>query len=170
MYNLPDELQAFLEHAQSYRLVIPLIHGEWGEDGKIVAFLEMLEVPHLYSSSEVMMQCMNKHLCNMLVASMGIPVPEYSLSLATQIQFPRIIKPNHGGSSVGVSCVNDFTQFFKAVAILKTQIHDQVLIQSYVEGDEVSVSVVNGVALPILSIIKDPQEVFDYQMKYQNHP
>ena len=150
------------------------LHGSFGEDGKIQAILENLKIP--YSGCGVLSSalCMDKNLSKKLFKVENISTPRwvtvnninFDYSTISELGFPLVVKPNSGGSSKGTFIVKSEEELRKAV--LESLIYDnEVLIEEYIKGEEVTCSLLNGNILPVLSIIpKD--EFFNFSSKYDN--
>ncbi len=67
IFDIPKDLDTFLEKFKKYNLVIPVFHGMYGEDGQITAFLSTLSCPYAYSDFAVHAFCMDKYRTNLLV-------------------------------------------------------------------------------------------------------
>lgn len=154
------------------------LHGGTGENGTLQCLLDLAGVKYTGSGMTASAIAMNKAISKRLFASMNIPTPEwgfYQVDSALQLKqiaarvgrqysFPIIIKPNEGGSTVGLSKVNDPAS---VPAALQKAIQEGpgVLVEAYIPGRELTVAVLNGSALPIVEI-KPKNELYDYQAKY----
>ena len=113
---------------------------------------------------------MHKGLSKTLFREKNIPTPEYLLlrrgeTLCRDPGFPCVVKPCSGGSSVGISIVHDAEEFSRALDTA-FRYDEQVLVERYIKGRELTAGVVGGEALPVIEII--PKTGFyDYQNKYQ---
>lgn len=159
--------------------VFVAIHGTPGENGLLQAYFEMLNIPHTTCNTFEAALTFNKARCNALLRAWNIPVARSILlnkgkdldeTLALEhLSLPMFVKPNRAGSSFGISRVNRPSQLKAAIA--KAREHDdEVLIESFLEGREVTCGVhdLEGkpLALPVTEIITD-HEFFDYQAKYE---
>lgn len=144
------------------------LHGMNGEDGKVQATFDLLGIKYTgtgYLSSAI---SMSKELTKKVLVTEGVPMPKgISLKKGHKIEyvpFPCVVKPCCGGSSVGVSIVNNEEEFRKAIDTA-FQYEDTILVEEYVEGREFSVAVLDGKAFPVIEI--EPLEGFyDYENKY----
>jgi D-alanine-D-alanine ligase len=187
-FILPEQLDSFLAKKGEFDFAIPVFHGEYGEDGVISAFLQVLWIPCAFSSHEVHAFCLNKFLTNTFLADMGISVGKQILLSETELRefspedliekeknkietlgFPIILKPTHGGSSFYTYKIQDFSQLREKIQeIQQAKIGDSILLQEFIVGEEYSVGVIWGKALEhIMKVDKKPQEVFDYAFKYE---
>ncbi len=148
------------------------LHGEDGENGRMQAFFDILNIKYTgdgYFESAI---AMNKTVTKQLVQNAGVRVPKgksffagQDFTTAKEIGFPMIVKPCSGGSSIGVTIVNDEKERQKAF-LSAFEYEDEVVAEEYVEGREFSVGVLGDMVLPPIEII--PNEGFyDYAHKYQ---
>jgi len=102
VFILPEEINKFFKTHGNYDLIIPMGHGEFIEDGKIISLLEILNKKYLLSSAETHAICMNKFLTNLMVKDLGFTVPEsilvQKIDDIKNIKFKNkfFVKPNHG--------------------------------------------------------------------------
>ena len=158
--------------------VYNIIHGDPGENGVLAKILEKNEIPQTSCNNYVSELTFNKKKYIKFVDSLNIPCPKQVLlkrkdlisisRILEAIKIPCIVKPNNGGSSIGVSKVNYADELENKIKIAFNE-GDEVLIENFLDGQEVSVGVleINGkrIILPITEIISD-NELFDYNAKY----
>ena len=158
--------------------VFNIIHGDPGENGDLAEILEKNKIPQTACDVYVSKLTSNKKKYIEFVSSLGVPSSKQVLitrneidnisSLSSSIIFPCIVKPNNGGSSIGVSKVYKVNELNEKVQIAFKE-DDEVLIESFLDGQEVSVGVIQNknerIILPITEIISD-NELFDYSAKY----
>lgn len=93
----------FLNKYKTYDLVIPMLHGVYGEDGQVSAFLQTLGCPYAYSSPTVHALCIDKHLTNQVLANIGVNIPRslylkegnhISILESPLVCYNVIVKPN----------------------------------------------------------------------------
>ncbi len=175
-FVLPEELEKFLEKKDTFEKIIPVFHGEYGEDGKIQALLDIYDIPYVGSRYFTHALCMNKSASNCVAKSAGLNVPreitvpaDWDFSVSDfSLSFPVIVKPNSGGSSYYTYKVSDMGDLEKKIQEIQEHIDDDILIQEYITWDEYSVSVVNGEILPIMMLEKkNKDDFFDYESKYE---
>ena len=146
------------------------LHGDVGENGKLQAAFDVLGIKYTGSGYIGSALAMNKALSKKMFIGSGIPTPNGSLFRTEEEslkwnEFPCVVKPCSGGSSVGVSIPKNRDEFKKAVKEAFA-LEDEILVESYVKGRELSIGVLAGKALPIIEIC--PKEGFyDYKNKYQ---
>lgn len=156
------------------------LHGGWGEDGRLQAVLEAFNIKYTGSGPEASMLSMDKTAAKYAFSAAGIPVPngfiatredcgrasaEKFLSLCGRI----IVKPNGGGSTVGVTQLSDISAYQGALE-LAWQSEKRALIEEFIDGEEATVPVIEltdgrTVALPPIHI-KPKVGFYDYQNKY----
>lgn len=157
-----------LEYCEAADIVFLGLHGANGEDGKIQATFDLLNIKYTgtdYISSAV---SMDKALTKKVLVSSGIPMPKGIVLNKNQeipeFPIPCVVKPACGGSSVGVTIVKEEAQFKKALEEAFA-LEDTVVIEEFVSGREFSIGVFDGKAMPIVEIAaKDG--VYDYKNKY----
>lgn len=156
------------------------LHGGWGEDGRIQAVLEAFGIPYTGSGPEACMLSMDKTAAKLIFANAGLPVP--SGFIATRGEEGRglaeeylrrygkiIVKPNGGGSTVGVTILSDIAGYGAALE-LAWQSEPKALVEEFIEGEEATVPVMESIdgglfALPAIHI-KPKSGFYDYKNKY----
>lgn len=158
---------AVVRHADVLFLAL---HGGRGEDGTIQTLLEMVGVPYTGSGRLGSAIAMDKDISKRLFRTAGVPTADWVMAPVAQDQverdfgFPVVVKPSKQGSTVGLTVVKQSGEYQAAVA-LAHQYDDEVMIERFVPGRELTVGVLEGQALAVGEII--PQhEVFDYECKY----
>ena len=146
------------------------LHGGRGEDGTIQTLLEMVGVPYTGSGRLGSAMAMDKDISKRLFRAAGVPTPEWVMAPASQSQvesqfgWPVVVKPSKQGSTVGLTVVKTAGDFDPAVALAR-QYDDEVMIEQFIPGRELTVGVLAGRALPVGEIIPR-HEIFDYECKY----
>lgn len=155
------------------------LHGTPGEDGKLQGYFDCLHIPYTSCDAATSALTFNKRYTVAVAAFAGIPVaksvhlfkqnPIPSIEILQQLTLPVFVKPNNGGSSLGMSKV-------KASADLDAALHkafkedDQVLVEECIVGREFTIGVFkskgNIITLPITEIISK-NEFFDFEAKYE---
>jgi len=172
-YELPRDKDLFLEKHSEYTLAIPVFHGEYWEDGKIFAFLEILWIPHTFSNYDTHSTCLDKYKTNLLAESIGINVPDqyiFDIDLAIYPKnFPVIVKPNKWGSSFHTYKIENLTDFKEKTQLMNREVNDDILVQEFIIGDEYSIPMVAGAIIPTMMVEKkNPEDIFDYNSKYES--
>ncbi|MDH4330871.1 MAG: D-alanine--D-alanine ligase [Candidatus Moranbacteria bacterium] len=158
-------------------LVLPILHGPYGEDGKIQGMLEMLGMKYVFSRVLTHALAMNKVKAKIVVERFGVPVAEDRVidksvdvsMIASEIDFPVVIKPVELGSSVGVSIAKNKKEFVDGVK-KGFSYSEELILEEYVGGREFTVTVMGGdeaEALAVTEIIPVASEFYDYKAKYE---
>ena len=150
------------------------LHGPGGEDGALQGLLQWLEIPYTGSGVMASAIAMDKVRSKHLFQAAGIPTPDYAVVAsfeeasvaAEKIGFPLIVKPSGQGSSVGMSKVFERAELNEAVDAA-LQYGDVALLETCVTGDEFTVAVLQGEALPSIRIVT-PRVFYDYRAKYES--
>ena len=150
------------------------LHGPGGEDGALQGLLQWLDIPYTGSGVMASAIAMDKVRSKHLFRAAGIPTPDYAVVrtldeasvAAEQVGFPLIIKPSGQGSSVGMSKVFERSELTEAVEVA-LKYGDTVLLETCVTGDEFTVAVLQGKALPSIRIVT-PRVFYDYRAKYES--
>ena len=163
-----------IEICQKADVVFMALHGANGEDGKVQAAFDLFGIPYTgtgYLSSAV---AMDKGLTKQFFETHGVPVPKGISLMKNQafvsleksgLEFPVVVKPCCGGSSVGVFIAGNQEEYEAALQAAFAY-EDELIVEEYVKGREFSVGVVDGKAYPIIEIA--PIEGFyDYTYKYK---
>jgi len=163
----------------TFDAILLCIHGTPGEDGKLQGYFDMLKLP--YTSCDVATSAItfNKRYTVAIAAFGGINVakslhlfkhtPVSNETILTALKLPLFVKPNNGGSSLGISKVNR-TEELGAALDKAFKEDDQVLVEEFIKGREFTIGVFKSkgiiTTLPITEIITK-KEFFDYEAKYQ---
>ena len=156
-------------------VVLPILHGPFGEDGTVQGLLELLGVPYVGAGVAASALAMDKDLFKKVMRDSGIPVAaHHAIRLGDEIEnpfgYPVFVKPARLGSSVGISKVRDASELRPAVELAFR--HDEkVLVEEFVQGMEVEVGVLgNRVPPPVASL---PGRIdtlghdwYDFESKY----
>ncbi len=152
-------------------VVFIALHGGVGEDGTLQAVLDVIGVPYTGSGHLASALAMDKDLAKRIVRDHGLAVPGWVMGPATPdyvkrtVGFPCIVKPSKQGSSVGLSLVRRATALAAAIRLAE-RYDDEVMIEQYVSGPELTVGILGEDALPVIEI-RPKHEMFDYECKYQ---
>ena len=156
------------------------LHGTPGEDGKLQGYFDCLNIPYTGCDAASSALTFNKRYTVSVAANSGIKVAKSVLlhksspyspdEIIKQLKFPVFVKPNNGGSSIGMSKVNQPSDEI-GVAIEKAFKEDtQVLVEEFISGREFTIGVFKSkgkiIPLPITEIISK-KEFFDYEAKYE---
>ena len=156
-------------------VVLPILHGPFGEDGRLQGLLEMAGVPYVGADHAASAICMDKDLFKAVMRDQGIPVTRNvtlragnSAAPENPFGYPVFVKPARLGSSVGISKAHDDEELRAAVELAFR--HDEkVLVEEFVSGIEVEVGVL-GNREPLASLVGEilvtHNEWYDYEAKY----
>jgi D-alanine-D-alanine ligase len=149
------------------------LHGGTGENGSIQAMLDMANIPYTGSSALGSAIAMDKDISKRLYLKAGIPTPAWCMTAAYSQQdlnalgLPLVVKPNAQGSTVGLSIIHSHAELDKAID-LASHFGDEIMLEQFIAGRELSVGVLEGQALGVGEIALDPDAIFDYESKYQS--
>lgn len=158
-------------------VVFPVLHGTYGEDGTMQGMLKMMDIPFVGAGVLGSAVGMDKDVMKRLLRDVGIPVAKFVTftrnvtmdfqKVEKELGLPLFVKPANLGSSVGVYKVHMKDEFEKAVKNA-FQYDSKILIEQYIEGREIEVSVL-GNENPIVSVpgeIIPQHEFYSYEAKY----
>jgi D-alanine-D-alanine ligase len=162
----------------NFDVVFNAIHGTPGEDGLLQAYFELLQIPQTSCDYYQAALTFNKRDMLSVLKPYGIKTAEsYYLNLGDEINvdtilakvgLPCFVKPNKSGSSFGISKVKTAAEFLPAIENAYKE-DDEIIIESFLDGTEVSVGVINYkgtvTVLPITEIVSE-NDFFDYEAKY----
>ncbi|MEZ5758435.1 MAG: D-alanine--D-alanine ligase [Emcibacteraceae bacterium] len=148
------------------------LHGTWGEDGCVQGLLETLKIPYTHSGVKASALAMDKVLSKKLFQSIGIPCADDKIVNVADLFDPEpmprpfVVKPNCDGSSVGVVIVDE-GDAFRADMEGPWQTEEKLMVEKYIPGRELTVSVMGDKALCVTEL-KPKQGFYDYKAKYQD--
>ncbi|MCB1745855.1 MAG: D-alanine--D-alanine ligase [Gammaproteobacteria bacterium] len=148
------------------------LHGRGGEDGQVQAVLDLLGRPYTGSGVLGCALAMDKSRAKLAWLGAGLPTPDFELAdehadaeaLIRRLGAPLFVKPAREGSSIGVSKVDNGEALRAAIALARRH-DDTVIVERGISGSEYTLSIVDGVALPVIKL-ETPREFYDYQAKY----
>jgi D-alanine-D-alanine ligase len=162
---------AELAVVQGADVVFPVVHGGAGEGGLLQAALEVIGVPYAGAGPLGSALAVDKDLSKRLFRDAGVPVPEWRMSppvepraAAEELRWPVIVKPSKQGSTVGLALVKRPADLAAALAEA-ARWDDEVMIERFIPGRELTVGVLGEMALPVGEIVPR-HELFDYECKY----
>ncbi len=153
-------------------VVLPILHGPFGEDGTVQGLLELAGVPYVGAGVAASALCMDKDLFKAVLRDRGIPVARNVTlrdgdGLEHPFSYPVFVKPARLGSSVGISKVHDQDELGPAVELARRH-DDKVLIEELLDGIEVECGVLGNrdpIASEVGEIVANA-EWYDYSAKY----
>ncbi|HEY2590686.1 MAG TPA: D-alanine--D-alanine ligase [Steroidobacteraceae bacterium] len=152
-------------------IVFLALHGGAGEDGRVQAVLDLAGLAYTGSNHIASAAAMDKDLSKRLFRAAGVPTADWLMAPASAAEvdsslgWPVVVKPNKQGSTVGLTVVRD-SQGLSGAIELALHHDDEVMIERFVPGRELTVAILDGEALPVGEIIPKG-EIFDYESKYQ---
>ncbi len=160
-------------------LILPILHGPYGEDGRLQGMLDMLSVPYVFSGALASALAMNKQKTKIIAKKCGLKVAKEIIieknkkykpdKIIEKINFPIVIKPIELGSSVGIDIVKNKQELEQGIERALSY-GEKVMLEQYIKGRELTVGVMGEKtpkALPVIEIIPKLSNFFDYKAKYQ---
>ena len=170
-----DKKEDLVEKAKNLDVALLALHGKFGEDGTIQGTLATIGVPYTGSSVLSSSLCMDKNISKKIIRYEGVQTPDWihltnmeelKMDELDKMGYPVVVKPNSGGSSVGVKIVYDQDTIKSSIAeVFKWD--SEVMIEKYIKGEEITCSILDGKLLPVVSI-RHKGEFFDYTSKYND--
>ena len=170
----------------SVDVVLPLLHGPYGEDGTLQGLLELAGVPYVGSGVLSSAACMDKQYMKVVLAAAGLPIGAYVVvrprdwesdpaaarRAIDALGYPVFVKPARGGSSIGITKVTDADALDAAIEVARR--HDpKVVVEALVEAREIECGVLQspGSAPPDVSVVAEivvegEHEFYDFDAKY----
>lgn len=153
-------------------IVFPMIHGAFGEDGRLQGFLELFNIPYVGCNSKTSMLGMDKEYMKLLAKEKEIPILPYQVLTKENIkavkEFPVIVKPASGGSSVGIGVAHNKKELSKKYK--EALAYDsKIIIEKYVNVRELEVGILTDKKKCYFSSIGEiltNGNVYDYNKKY----
>ncbi len=184
-YNILDidvkDIDTLINHIKEFNphIVLNLMHGGIGEDGTIQALLSSIGVKYVGSKALSSGICMDKNLSKTILKANNIPIIDYVYikkdenpylykNEIDELIYPVIVKPNKGGSSIGIKVGKNIDEVFNIIEDIKT-LNDDILIEKFINGKEAICSLIqNKDGIRIMSIldINPKSDIFDYSAKY----
>jgi len=175
-------------------VVLPILHGPFGEDGTIQGLLEMAGVPYAGAGVLASAVSMDKEYMKLIFAARGLPICPYVVvrdrdwqggpaagataerkrifDAIAELGYPVFVKPARGGSSIGTSKAADQAALVEAVEGAR-RYDPKVIVERAVEGAEIECAVLEGVdggppdtSLPGQLVIEGGEEFYDFEAKY----
>jgi len=164
---------------KTFDVVFPIIHGSTGEDGKLQGFLDLFNIKYIGSKTLASAVGMDKEFSKIIFEHLNIPQVPYIVITSTKynvdeiedkINYPMIIKPANGGSSIGINKANNRKELFKAIKQAK-KYDNKIIIEKFIKARELECAVLESKDLIISDIgeIKSCNEFYDYKAKYEQN-
>jgi D-alanine-D-alanine ligase len=155
-------------------VVLPILHGPFGEDGTVQGLCELAGVAYVGPGVLASSVCMDKDVFKTLMRGAGIPVARHvALRLGDPVTnpfgYPVFVKPANMGSSVGISKVREESELEAAVTLARR--HDEkVMVEEFVDGMEIEVGVLGNLPTPVASlpgqVVANNADWYDFSSKY----
>jgi D-alanine-D-alanine ligase len=158
------------------------MHGAGGEDGTAQELLEILGIPFTGPGAAACSRCIDKVLAKHAIREAGVPTPDWFAfsqtafrelgaadalgRLEESLGFPLVVKPSRGGSSLGVRFAAAASEVPQAL-VSAFSYDDRVLLERFVDGRELAVSVLGDEALPVVEAIPAEGDRYDFEARYE---
>jgi D-alanine-D-alanine ligase len=185
LVTLPEnsrELSSFSEGTtggEKIDLVLPIVHGQFVEDGKLQGMLEMLGLPYVFSGTLASALSMNKQKTKLVAKSVGVKIAKEIIisrskkcdldKIIAKLSLPVVIKPVELGSSVGINIAKTKEELEESIK-KALEYGPEVLLEKFIKGRELTVAIFGNKppkALPVVEIIPKVSAFFDYKAKYE---
>lgn len=173
LFDPARDLRGLYAATQGHDFAFINLHGSPGEDGLIQCLLERIGMPFQGSDARSSLLALNKAVAKQIFEAAGLDTPQWEFVPACHVNewrpllpFPIVVKPNTGGSSLGVGIIGDEEELDAYLAT--PEIADQdLLAEVLIRGQELTCGVLDGETLPPILIRPKRGEFFDYDSKYQ---
>lgn len=179
-YDPKTDLALLARDADSIDVAFILLHGNYGEDGTMQGYLDLLDIPYQGSGVLGSALAMDKNMAKILYRLHGLPVAEWEMArpedsedparLLATLELPLVIKPVREGSSLGMTIAHDEKQLLEGVR-LAYDYDSEVMVEQFLAGRELTVGVLGNnelTPLPLVEIIPGEEYAFfDYTAKYK---
>lgn len=160
-------------YIKNFDIVINIIHGNSGEDGKLQSLFELFNIKYIGSNSLSSFLCINKELTKLVLEKNNINQTKYHVyksikDTTSKLDYPVIVKPNDGGSSIGIMVAHNDKELKKAIKFSSTY-SNKIIIEEFLENClELECSVIenNGLYVSTIGQIIHTNEFYDYEDKY----
>ena len=158
------------------------LHGRGGEDGTVQELLEILGIPYTGPGVAACVRCMDKVVCKHELRGADLPTPDWVAfnatafrelgaadtleEIETRLGFPLVVKPASQGSSLGVKFAAERGEVPEAL-VATFSYADRVLLERYVKGRELAVSVLDTDPLPIVEAVPREEDFFNFEARYE---
>ena len=165
-----NDILSHLDTLKSVDIVLIALHGGIGENGRIQGMFESLGIRYTGSDALSSAICMDKHISKLLAEDVGIATPRWKRIRKGQsiykneFDYPFVVKPNSEGSTIGLTIVHNENDYDSAVEEA-FKYDDEILIEEFISGKEITVSIVGEDVLPIIEI-RPEHGLYDYECKY----
>jgi len=154
-------------------VVFIALHGGYGENGELQTYFDNYNIKYTGSGSKASKIAMDKNKTKLIAKENNIPVLNWEIINKdqnidlNQFSFPLIVKPNDGGSTIGLYLIDDISDASNSISKAFKE-SDTLMLEDYFKGREVSVPIIDGQVLPIIEI-KSSNILYDYDSKYKSN-
>tara|TARA_A100000164_G_scaffold321122_1_gene303622 strand:+ start:395 stop:1294 length:900 start_codon:yes stop_codon:yes gene_type:complete len=163
-----ENYKKFKNLMHSCDIVFNALHGGIGENGEIQKWMDKNNIRYTGSGPKSSSICMDKAETKSIAADIGIKTPPWEILKynCNEVSFdiPYIIKPNNGGSTFGLTII-EIKSSIKGALEKAFHNNNKVIVEKYIKGRELTVSILNGKAYPIVEIIPS-HKIYDFDCKY----
>lgn len=181
IYDLANKetIENPIEYLKKYDCIFNIIHGNYGEDGKIQGFLDFIGVKYVGAKTLSSAIGMDKDICKTLFKGLDIPQVPYLVTTYLDCNFkdmeslgyPLIVKPANGGSSIGITKANNRKDLMRAIK-LANKYDKKIIVEKFIYGRELECSVIeekDELYASSIGEIKSANEFYDFDAKYKNN-
>ncbi len=179
--DVGDELVGTLK-AERPEVAFVALHGRVGEDGTVQELLEILRIPYTGPGVRACVRAIDKVAAKHELRAADVPTPDWAAfnsvafrelgaadaldEIEANLGFPLVIKPAIGGSALGVRFAGVAEEVPEAL-LAAFSYDDRVLLERHVEGRELAISLINGIALPAVEVVPREEDRFNYEARYE---
>jgi D-alanine-D-alanine ligase len=158
------------------------MHGRDGEDGTVQELLEILDIPYTGSGVLACVRATDKVLAKHLMIEAGIPTPEFFAfsetafrelgaadalpAIEERLRFPIVVKPSSQGSALGIKFARSAADV-PAALVAAFSYDSRVLLERYVDGRDLAVSILDGEPLPVVEAVPTGDGFYDFEARYE---
>ena len=158
------------------------LHGRGGEDGTVQELLDILGIPYTGSGVLACTRAVDKVLSKHLLVEAGLPTPEFFAfsetafrelgaaealpAIEERLAFPIVVKPASQGSALGVKFART-AQDVPAALVAAFSYDSRVLLERYIAGRDIAVSILDGEALPVVEAVPREEDFYDFESRYE---
>lgn len=170
-YHNNKEIKNILEFISIYDVVFPVMHGKNGEDGLIQGMLELFNINYIGSKCGASYICMDKIRTKEILSNYNIPLLPYEqYNDKLTLDYPVIIKPANGGSSIGISIAHNDNEFNNSISE-SIKYDNKLLIEKYIDNpieyECACLKIKDEIIVEVGQIMHD-NTFYDYKTKYEN--
>ncbi len=174
-----NKIENISETLKQYDVVFPVLHGLYGENGCLQGLLELLHIPYVGCNVQSSAICFDKVWTKELLKNYNIPVVPYYViydnsfsikEIEQKLNYPMIIKPSRGGSSIGIQVAKNKKELIKAIQNAKKYDY-KILIEKFIKARELECAVLEekNISTSTIGEIFSANSFYDYEAKYENN-